>query len=266
MACGAKLRARLTDGGVPRPARYLLRVDDLCPTVSLDRWAAIAALIAEFGLRPILAVIPENRDPGLVAGEEHAGFWDGIRSLDHAGAAIGLHGYRHLCNSEDGGLLRLAEFTEFAGIDEDKQRAWIQRGLRILRDRGLHPSVWVAPRHGFDRATLRVLRGEGIGVLSDGLARRPHVRHGMTWIPQQLWGPAEKKAGLWTICVHPNTMSGGALAELRAFVRRHASQFTSVEHELAAFDGRVLSWGESIRAHLALLRIRVRRRLRGSAA
>jgi uncharacterized circularly permuted ATP-grasp superfamily protein len=32
-------------------------------------------------------------------------------------------------------------------------------------------------------------------------------RHGITWIPQQLWRPVVKSRGLWPICIHPYAAS-----------------------------------------------------------
>lgn len=241
------------------PAQYLLRIDDLCPAVSAYGWRACAELVAEFGLRPILAVVPENRDPGLEQSPADPGFWAQMREMQAAGATVALHGYRHICASEGRSILRLAARSEFAGIDFATQCAWIDSGLRILRGHGLDPRVWVAPRHGFDRNTLRALKAGGIATLSDGLARMPFVRAGMTWIPQQLWAPVERASGLWTIAIHPNTMRDADLAALRSFVRKHALRFTSVDRVLAEFPPRRLSVGEYAYARFALGRLRVRK-------
>jgi len=218
---------------IPRPAQYLLRFDDLCPTMAHDRWQRCAALIEEFGLRPILAVIPDNQDLELNLSPPDSEFWVRMRIMEEAGASIALHGYRHLCNSRDGSLLALHKYSEFAGVREEKQNEWIREGLGILRGQGLNPKIFVAPRHGFDGATLRALQEEGVQLISDGFARIPFVRGGMTWIPQQLWGPVSKEKGLWTICIHSNLISEKQFAELRNFVCAHAVQFTSVEKVLA---------------------------------
>ena len=49
-------------------ARFLLRFDDLCPTMNWAMWDAIEAHLVRMEVRPILAVVPDNRDPKLVAG------------------------------------------------------------------------------------------------------------------------------------------------------------------------------------------------------
>lgn len=232
---------------IPKPAQYLLRFDDLCPTVSVARWQRLLPLIQEFGLRPILAVIPDNRDHTLQLSPPDPGFWEQMRALEAAGATIALHGYRHLCQSKGRSLLPLHRHTEFAGVPEPTQRQWIRAGLEILRGQGLNPKIWAAPRHGFDRSTLRVLCNEGIRVLSDGFARVPFTRYGMTWIPQQLWGPLEKSKGLWTICIHSNSTHGSEVEELREFLVTHSRQFTSVDRVLAEFTA--VSMGPFERLH-----------------
>jgi predicted deacetylase len=244
---------------IPKPAQYLLRFDDLCPTISRDRWPRFLPMIEEFAIQPILAVVPDNQDPELNLAPPDPDFWAGMRALEAAGAAIALHGYRHICASKGGGLLPFHRQTEFAGVPEETQRQWIRAGLGLLRSHGLNPTIWVAPRHGFDKATLRALSGEGIETLSDGLAHRPFQRGGLTWIPQQLWAPVEKPSGLWTICLHSNTATDAQVSALRAFLGRHAEQFTSVRRVLAEFKPTELSPAERLCEAFALGRIQASR-------
>jgi predicted deacetylase len=146
--------------------------------------------------------------------------------------------------------------SEFSGVPEEIQSEWISEGLEILRGHGLNPTIFVAPRHGFDHATLRALRNEGIQMLSDGFARVPLIRGGVTWIPQQLWRPVKKKKGLWTICVHSNFANAAQVAQLHAFLTAHAAQFTSLERVLAELSPDRLSLNERFHETLALWRTR----------
>ena len=239
---------------IPRPAQYILRFDDLCPTVLRTRWQRFLPLIEEFGIRPILAVVPDNQDDRLQISPPDPEFWTRMRAMEAAGAMIGMHGYSHLCNSKGHGLLTLHRRTEFAGVPEETQRRWIRAGLGILRAHGLNPRIWVAPRHGFDLSTLHALRKEGIRLLSDGFARVPFNRDGLTWIPQQLWEPVDKAEGLWTICVHANTAHSSQIRQLQEFLRQHAAQFTSVDRALAEYPPGRLDGMEWIFEKLALRR------------
>jgi len=240
---------------VPRPAQYLLRFDDLCPTVARTRWQRFLPLIEEFGIRPILAVVPDNQDDELDQSQPDPEFWTLMRSMEANGATIALHGFRHLCNSKGKSLVPLHAQSEFAGVAEEIQRKWIRDGLDILRVQGLNPRIWVAPRHGFDRATLQALRAEGISLLSDGLARVPFARGGLTWIPQQLWKPVDKSNGLWTICVHTNTAHGSLADQLFIFLGEHAAQFTSVDRVLTEHKPRELGLSERLYEAFALRRV-----------
>ncbi len=244
---------------IPSPARYLLRLDDLCPTMNRERWQQFRALIRDFHLAPILAVVPDNRDPALDVSPPDPDFWNQLRALESAGTTIALHGYRHLCISSGRSLLGLHPLSEFAGVDYETQRSWIAAGLGILRARGLDPHSFVAPRHGFDTNTLRALQTESIPVLSDGFYRTPVLRGGVTWIPQQLWGPVRKPHGLWTICMHPNTTAIEDIEHLRAFLRENADLFTSVERLLQEFPPVTPNFVERAYACVALWRVNASR-------
>jgi hypothetical protein len=221
-------------------------------------------VIAEFGISPILAIVPDNQDRDLEQEPADPQFWKEMCALEAAGATIALHGFRHLCTGVGKSLVPMQARSEFAGVDELIQRQWIRTGLTILRDQELNPKIWVAPRHGFDRATLQALVAEGIEVLSDGLTRIPFRRGGVTWIPQQLWGPAVKQSGLWTICIHCNSMRAPEVDALIDFIRQNARSFTSANRVLEEFEPRELDWIEQAYERLALLRIqasRMKRRL-----
>jgi len=242
----------------PRPAQYLVRFDDLCPTHSRSRWEPFSTLVEEFGIRPILAVIPDNQDRELMLSGPDPDFWNRMRTMEAAGATIALHGYQHLCDSRGCSMLPIRRYSEFAGVPEEIQRRWIHEGLKSLRCHGLSPCLWVAPRHGFDRATLRVLREAGIGFFSDGLTSAPITRNGITWIPQQLWGPVNMTSGLWTICIHGNSASSALVKELRAVLQTHAAQFTSFDRVLEEYEPAEFGFAERLYEAAALWRLRFR--------
>jgi hypothetical protein len=243
----------------PKFAQYLLRFDDLCPTMDHGRWLRFVPLLENFAIKPILAVVPDNQDPELNCSPPDPEFWEEMRKRQSSGATIGLHGFEHLCNSQGRSLLPLHARTEFAGAPRRYQRQWIEAGLRILRANGLNPTIWVAPRHGFDRKTLHCLRDEGICLISDGFAARPYRSCGVTWLPQQLWRPVERQTGLWTICIHSNTASDGAVAELERFLERFGRQFTSVERAAAEWPAHERCLADHLFSARMLLRIRVSR-------
>ena len=210
-------------------AHYLVRFDDLCPTMNHARWVQCEALMRRFSIRPILAVVPENRDPELVVDAEDPQFWSRIRTLQDEGWTIALHGFRHECRAAGKSLVPLDRLSEFAGVSAEKQLAMLEEGLRMLRGYELNPTVWAAPRHGFDENTLAGLKRVGIYSVSDGMWRLPFREDGVLWIPQQLWGGREMRDGVWTICVHANRITEPEFRALESFIKRHAAEFLSVD-------------------------------------
>lgn len=247
---------------IPRPAQYLLRFDDLCPTIKPARWQRCRKLIEEFRIRPILAVVPDNRDSDLDGSPADPEFWEQMREMEAGGATIAVHGYQHLCCSRGESLLGLHSRTEFAGVDFQTQRKWIRAGFAILEEKGLHPRLWVGPRHGFDRNTLQALRSAGVKYISDGFARVPYRRFGLTWIPQQLWGPVVKSKGLWTICIHPHAAGSADVDRLRRFLEIHGDQVTSFDRVVTDFAAGHLGLWERIYQRIALGRVQRRYRRR----
>ena len=79
----------------PSECRYLIRFDDICPTMNWAGWDAIESLLMRHSIRPILAVVPDNRDPKLIVDSPCADFWERVRKWQRAGYAIALHGYQH---------------------------------------------------------------------------------------------------------------------------------------------------------------------------
>lgn len=66
-------------------ARYLIRLDDIAPHMDWPRFERLARVFEEFGIQPLLGVIPDNHDSQLQQFPEFAGdFWEQLRSLQAA--------------------------------------------------------------------------------------------------------------------------------------------------------------------------------------
>jgi predicted deacetylase len=222
-------------------ARYLLRFDDLCPTINHSKWSAVERIIDKHSVRPIVAVVPDNQDPTLIVDKEDMDFWERMRRLGDRGWTIGLHGYQHLCTDKGRSLVPIYETTEFAGLPESTQREKIGRGLEILAVHGLKPEVWVAPRHSFDSITNSVLKFLGIHSISDSFALFPYAEDGMLWIPQQMWRFRKMPFGVWTITLHPNSMTASDFADMDSFLAANRSRFTDFREIRSTFATRTKS-------------------------
>lgn len=200
-------------------ATYLVRLDDACPTMSRERWTVVEKLLDRHGVRPIVAVVPENRDRNLQINPPDESFWHRVRCWRDKGWQIALHGCTHEYTTANPGLVPINRQSEFAGLPLDVQREKLRKGRQIFELQGLPVSIWVAPSHSFDQLTLTALKAETpIRIISDGIALWPFSGDGFTWIPQQLWGPRKLKFGVWTICLHPNTITNDVLRRLDSHI------------------------------------------------
>jgi predicted deacetylase len=229
--------------------QYLLRFDDICPTMNWDTWEAIERQLVAHGIRPILAVVPDNRDPKLMVAPPAPDFWDRVRRWQSMGYSIGLHGYQHVYVNSHRGLMKLTPHSEFTGLSFEEQDAKIKQGLAIFAEQGVHPDVFVAPSHSFDRTTLQVLQNHGLTTVSDGPWPFPHLERGeIFWVPQQLWRLAPKPSGVWTACHHPNEWKAKDLADFLNLVDQYSSQITDLASVTRVYAGHKLSVLDRLRA------------------
>jgi peptidoglycan/xylan/chitin deacetylase (PgdA/CDA1 family) len=197
--------------------QYLLRFDDICPSMDWRVWEQVEAKLRDCDIAPVLGVIPDNQDPGLQLEAPNDRFWDRVRKWQARGWTIAMHGYQHRFVTKNSGLLKVNEFSEFAGLPRAEQEDKLRSGREILEREGIQSKVWIAPAHSFDITTVQLLSEMGFRYISDGFSLLPHVdSFGMTWIPQQLWTFRRRPFGVWTICFHIN---GWTPTEIAAFER-----------------------------------------------
>jgi predicted deacetylase len=212
-------------------ARYLLRLDDACPTCHTDRWARLEELLDKHGIRPMVAIVPDNRDDDLKVSPEDKDFWHKAVSWQDKGWTLGLHGFQHLLRPvSTPQYLDFHRQSEFVGLPFQVQADKIELGWQILRQRGLRPTVWVAPAHSFDTLTLEALRDRtDIRLVSDGIARDAYQLDGFYWLPQQLWSLTRKSSGLWTVCLHPNSLDDADFGNLSDAIQQFRTHIISVD-------------------------------------
>jgi len=215
-------------------ARYLVRFDDICPTMNWGVWEQIEAMLVGSEIKPILAVVPNNRDEGLAVMAPRGDFWQRVRSWQEKGWSIALHGWEHCYETKDAGLIGINPRSEFAGLPGDVQRNKLQKAINLFNANGVTADAWVAPGHSFDTTTVEVLIELGLQVISDGYFWRPVQALGATWIPQQLWRFRRFPGGVWTVCFHANRFSAADIDRMAMDFSRFRRQIISLDELLAA--------------------------------
>ncbi len=222
-------------------ARYLFRMDDITPTMDWGRFWALLRLFQRNRVKPLLGIVPDNKDKKLDRQKPESHFWDTMRLLlERDLVEVAQHGYQHILErTSESALLkhthgRRVERSEFAGFSYQEQLERILKGREILNGHGLATDYWFAPNHSFDLTTLSALKTSGFTAVSDGIALLPYKYRGLVFIPQQLWKPSWVPTGVFTICLHSNEITNEEIKSIRQFLRTPA-HITSFATEVRGF-------------------------------
>lgn len=206
--------------------KFLIRLDDACPTMNHSAWREMLELLDEHRVSPLIGVVPCNSDPALCIDDPSKEFWHEIRGLAKSGAEICMHGYDHVYLTSQGGLNPVNAQSEFAGLPLVQQREKIRLAWAEFQRNNITPRVFFAPSHTFDLATLQALKMETpIRVISDTVALRPYHDGDFVFLPQQMGRCRYVPVGIITFCYHPNSMTNEDFSHLRQFLAMHSQKF-----------------------------------------
>ncbi len=248
--------------------KIVIRMDDITPGMDMGKFRRFKRLLDEHGIKPLIGVVPDNKDPKLIvtedddvkvvhkkeygvketgtdegafnnvagsskqpASEKDADFWRMVRSLQTEGWIIAMHGLSHVYTTKKGGMLPLNKQSEFAGIDLEKQIEMLRAGKKILSDHGIATDFFMAPSHSYDRNTIRALLETGFRRITDGFGDNCYRRFDITFYPISYNKKSmvnNSKEGFTTFVVHTGTMTGDDFAY----------------YEKLFNEADVVSWGE----------------------
>lgn len=233
--CERRLMAEKSMGGRGR-MQIAIRMDDITPDMDWDRFQAVKEILDGLNIKPLIGVVPDNRDDNLHRMEADGGFWKYVKELQDNGWCVAMHGYQHIYTTKSGGLFPLNRFSEFAGIPLPRQRMMIQKGAEILKQHDISTEIFMAPAHSYDRNTLKALKEFGYNKITDGFGNRPYRWQGMTFYPISfiLGRSFKKKNGITTMVIHTNEIDDTGMMKLEEMLHKHKDGLISYEAFLAA--------------------------------
>ena len=239
---------------------YLIRLDDASEYMDVEKWARLEFLLAKYGVKPIVGVIPNNQDKTLVNKyRRDSEFWNKVQAWNAKGWSIALHGYTHEYVSGDGGMNPVNDRTEFAGLALTAQREKIQRGIHIFHAHQIEPKIFFAPFHTFDGNTIKALKEESkIRIISDTVANDIYKMDELYFIPQQSGHAQRLPFKVTTFCYHPNTMTDNDFTMLENFFIRNKEKFITVDD--LNFQDRELDDYDRILRNLYFLLIAIKKK------
>ena len=223
-------------------SKYLIRFDDICPSMNWDVWDEIESILLEKNIKPIIAIIPDNHDSKLEITRKNDLFWERARKWQEFGWTIGLHGYQHILKDSNYGLIPISKKTEFVGDSFENQLKKLTSGIDIMKNHRIYPKAWIAPAHSFDINTMRALKKLDIQIISDGFHLTPHKdKNNFFWIPQQLWKFRKMLFGVWTVCYHHNSWGIKDISKFKKDVNHYGGYITSSDQLYEQYSDRAPS-------------------------
>ncbi len=198
--------------------KITIRMDDITPGMDWDKFLRFKGLLDEYDIKPLIGVVPDNRDKKLSVSDERPDFWEYVRTLQEQGYTVAMHGFNHLYTTKNPGMFPIGGKSEFAGLPLARQEEMIREGKKILKKNGIVTYIFMAPSHSFDKNTLKALHKNGFYIMTDGFGDKPFRSEGMIFYPisvQRSRSLKDEKDGLVTFVYHANTMDDKDFEKLK---------------------------------------------------
>ena len=120
----------------------LIRLDDIAENMNWDLMEKSELLFEKYEIKPILGVIPNNKDNELLSYSKKNNFWEQVRNWRDKGWEIAMHGYTHvydkICKNED--YFNYGGGSEFCGHTLETQISRIKNGLQKFKSEKINNS------------------------------------------------------------------------------------------------------------------------------
>ena len=120
----------------------LIRLDDIAENMNWNLMEKSELLFEKYGIKPILGVIPNNKDNELLSYSKKNNFWEHVRNWRDKGWEIAMHGYTHvydkICKNED--YFNYGGGSEFCGHTLETQISRIKNGLQKFKSEKINNS------------------------------------------------------------------------------------------------------------------------------
>ena len=114
----------------------LIRMDDICENMNWELMDKCELLFDKYKIKPLLGVIPANKDPELLAYPKRI-ILGKVKNWKNKGWEITMHGYNHLYTqkSDKNDVFNYGGKSEFYGLEYSKQLSKIELGLSEFQKR-----------------------------------------------------------------------------------------------------------------------------------
>ena len=212
--------------------RLLIRMDDISEHMNWELMDKCELLFDKYKIKPLLGVIPLNRDPELLKYPKNERFWERINIWINKGWEITMHGCNHLYTqkSDKKDIFNYGGASEFYGLDYDSQLKKIKKGLEKFKDNKIKIRSFFAPNHIYDENTLKALKKSGIKIIIDGYGLFPYYKNEILFIPQLFYKEIFLPFGIQSTQMHINEWNLNNFKNFEFFVEKNYKNIVNLDY------------------------------------
>tara|TARA_B100001057_G_scaffold497763_1_gene602812 strand:+ start:65 stop:811 length:747 start_codon:yes stop_codon:yes gene_type:complete len=216
----------------------LIRIDDISNHMNWKLMKKSEQLFDQYNIKPLLGVIPNNKDIEILQYEKKENFWDQVRNWQIKGWEIAMHGFTHIYDTETNrnDYFGYGGKSEFFGHSYDTQMNRISKGLKIFNSQGVKIKSFFAPNHTYDLNTFKALRENNLTNIIDGYGFFPYKEHGINFIPQLFYSEIMLPFGIQSTQVHLNYMNDKKFSKFEKFIKNNTKKIIKFDDALDALN------------------------------
>lgn len=209
----------------------LIRIDDIAENMNWKLMDKCEILFDNLHIKPLLGVIPFNKDPELLCYPKNSNFWNRVRTWEKKGWEISMHGSSHLYSQQTKkkDYFNYGGDSEFYGLDYSLQLEKIKSGFKKFEEEGITIRSFFAPNHTYDLNTLKALSETGIKIVVDGYGLFPFYKHNLFFIPQLFYKEIMLPFGTQSTQIHLNYWNENDFIKFEKFILKNEDKITNTE-------------------------------------
>ncbi len=221
----------------------LIRFDDISDHMNWSLMNKCEEIFDKYNIKPLLGVIPDNKDKEFLNYERKDNFWQKVRDWQNKGWEISMHGLTHVYDTETNkkDFFGYGGKSEFYGHPLEIQIEKISKGLKIFRSEGIKVRSFFAPNHTYDLNTFKALKENNLTKIIDGYGFFPYEEFGIHFIPQLFYKEIMLPFGIQSTQVHLNYMDENNFAKFKNFIIKNKKNIINFDDALNASDNGTFS-------------------------
>ena len=210
----------------------LIRMDDIAENMNWHLMDKCELLFDKYQIKPLLGVIPKNRDPELLKYNKNYDFWKRVTDWKHKGWEITMHGCNHLYSqkSDKNDIFNYGGNSEFYGLDYQSQLDKIKIGLEEFKKREIKIRSFFAPNHIYDNNTLAALKNSGIKIIIDGYGLFPYYKDEILFVPQLFYKEIFLPFGIQSTQIHINYWNDDYFKNFEIFINKNYEKIINLDY------------------------------------